>query len=50
MIGDEVPSLDMLSLGPQIDAPHSSDERVSIATMTRFWRLPAGVVDELSTA
>ena len=50
MIGDRVPGLDMLSFGPQIEAPHSPDERVSIPTVARFWRLLTGVVDELSAA
>src|SRR6185503_20945293 len=48
VIGDKVPGLDMISFGPQIEAPHSPDERVSIATVERFWRLLAGFVDELS--
>ena len=48
VIGDRVPGLDMLSFGPQIEAPHSPDERVSIPTVERFWRLLRVVVDELS--
>jgi len=48
VIGDKIPGLDMLSFGPQIEAPHSPGERVSIPTVQRFWRLLAGVVDELS--
>jgi dipeptidase D len=40
--------LDMLSIGPQIEFPHSPDERVSIPTVERFWKLLVGVVDELS--
>ncbi len=51
VIGDRVPGdLDMLSFGPQIEAPHSPDERVSVPTVERFWRLLAGVVDEFSAA
>ena len=50
VIGDKIPGLDMVSFGPQIEAPHSPDERVSIPTVERFWRLLAGVVDELSAA
>jgi dipeptidase D len=50
VIGARVPGLDMVSFGPQIEAPHSPDERVSIPTVERFWRLLAGVVDELSPA
>ena len=40
--------LDMLSFGPQIEFPHSPDERVSIPTVERFWRLLVGFVDEAS--
>jgi dipeptidase D len=50
VIGDRVPGLDMVSFGPQIEGPHSPDERISIPTVERFWRLLAGVVDELSSA
>jgi dipeptidase D len=48
VIGDKVAGLDMISFGPQIEAPHSPDERVSIATGERFWRLLVAVLDELS--
>jgi dipeptidase D len=48
VVGDKVEGLDMISFGPQIEAPHSPDERVSIPTAERFWRLVVGVVDELS--
>jgi len=50
VIGDKAPGLDMISFGPQIEAPHSPDERVSIPTVERFWQLLTGVVDELSAA
>jgi dipeptidase D len=48
VIGDKVPGLDMISFGPQIEFPHSPDERVSIPTVQRFWELLVGFVDELS--
>jgi dipeptidase D len=48
VIGDKVTGLDMISFGPQIEGPHSPDERVSIPTVDRFWRLLVGVLDELS--
>jgi dipeptidase D len=48
VIGDKVPGFDMISFGPQIEAPHSPDERVSIPTVERFWRLLVAFVDELS--
>jgi dipeptidase D len=50
VIGDKVPELDMLSLGPEIQFPHSPDERISVPTVERFWRLLVGLVDELSAA
>jgi len=51
VIGTKVSGhLDMLAIGPQIEGPHSPDERVSIATVQRFWQLLAGIVDDLSKA
>jgi dipeptidase D len=50
VIGERVPGLDMVSFGPQIEAPHSPDERVSIPSVERFWRLLVEVVDELAPA
>ena len=48
VIGDKIAGLDMISFGPQIEAPHSPDERVSVPTVERFWKLLVGMVDELS--
>jgi len=48
VIGTKVPGLDMLSFGPQIEFPHSPDERVSIPTVERFWKLLVVFVDEVS--
>jgi dipeptidase D len=48
VLGEKVPGLDMLAIGPQIEYPHSPDERVSVPTAQRFWCLLAGIVDDLS--
>jgi dipeptidase D len=48
VIGSKVPDLDMLSFGPQIEFPHSPDERVSIPTVERFWKLLVAFVDAMS--
>jgi dipeptidase D len=49
VIGGKVDQdLDMISFGPQIEFPHSPDERVSIPTVERFWTLLVALVDELS--
>ncbi len=50
VIGSKVPGLDMLSFGPQIEFPHSPDERVSIPTVERFWKLLVAFVDDVSKA
>lgn len=39
LIGEKFPGMDMLSLGPQIESPHSPDERVKIPTVANFYRL-----------
>ena len=44
VIGGKVEqALDMLSFGPQIEFPHSPDERVSVPTVERFWQLLVAV-------
>jgi len=48
LIGEKVAGLDMISIGPQIETPHSPDERVSIPTVDRFWRFLRGVLESLS--
>ena len=50
VIGEKVPGLDMIAFGPQIEAPHSPDERVSIPSVDRFWHLLTALIDELSAA
>jgi dipeptidase D len=40
--------LDMLAIGPQIESPHSPDERVSVPTVQRFWQLLVSIVDRHS--
>lgn len=33
------PQMDMVSIGPTITGPHSPDEQVNIASVTRYWQL-----------
>jgi dipeptidase D len=40
--------LDMIAIGPQVDFPHSPDERLSVPSVERFWRLLTALLDELS--
>ncbi len=48
IIGEKVPGMDMVSIGPQIEAPHSPNERVHIESVGRFWRLLTMLLDRLS--
>ena len=38
VIGAAYPGMDMISIGPTIQHPHSPDERVSVASIGRIWK------------
>ncbi len=38
ILGERYPGLDMISFGPTIKNPHSPDEKVSIASVQKFWK------------
>ena len=38
ILGRNYPDLDMISFGPTIKGAHSPDERVSIASVQKFWK------------
>ncbi|MCX7895068.1 MAG: M20/M25/M40 family metallo-hydrolase, partial [Thermoanaerobaculum sp.] len=48
LIGEKFPGMDMLSLGPQIESPHSPDERVQIPTVGKFYRLLKAILAEMA--
>jgi dipeptidase D len=48
VIGDKLPGVDMLSLGPEIVGPHAPGERLSVPATQRFYRLLGGLLDDLS--
>jgi len=48
IIGEKYPGMDMISFGPQIEFPHSPDERVRIPSVERFWRLLAATLEEIA--
>jgi len=50
IIGDRIPGMDMVSFGPDIRGPHAPGERVRPASVERFGRLLAAVLDDLSKA
>ena len=39
IIGEKIPGMDMISFGPQIEFPHSPQERVHIDSVGRFYEL-----------
>lgn len=49
IIGEKVPGMDMISYGPQIEFPHSPDERVEIGSVGRFYRVLTAMLAELAT-
>jgi dipeptidase D len=48
VIGDKLPGVEMLSLGPEIVGPHAPGERVSIPATQRFYSLLGALLDDLS--
>ncbi|HZF10032.1 MAG TPA: beta-Ala-His dipeptidase [Thermoanaerobaculia bacterium] len=50
LIGEKVPGMDMISIGPQIEGAHSPDERVKIPSVAEFWRFLTALLAELAAA
>jgi len=50
IIGEKFPGMDMISFGPQIEFPHSPDERVKVDTVGRFFDLLTATLKELARA
>lgn len=48
LIGKMVPGMDMISIGPQIEFPHSPNERVKVDSVGRFWNLLTETLKELA--
>jgi dipeptidase D len=48
IIGEMVPGMDMISFGPQIEFPHSPNERVKVDSVGRFYALLTETLKELA--
>ncbi len=48
IIGEKFPGMDMMSIGPEIEHPHSPEERVNIPSVEQFWKLLKAVMEELA--
>ncbi len=47
VIGEKYPGMQMISFGPQIEAPHSPSERLKISSVEPFWILLKGVLERV---
>jgi dipeptidase D len=48
IIGEKYPGMDMVSMGPQIEFPHSPSERVKIKSVGNFYRLLVRTLERLA--
>ncbi len=48
IIGEKYPGMDMISFGPQIEFPHSPDERVKVDSVATFWNLLTKTLERLA--
>ena len=48
IIGEKSPGMDMISFGPQIEHPHSPNERVHVASVGRFYDLLTATLRRLA--
>jgi dipeptidase D len=48
IIGEKLPGMDMVSFGPQIEWPHSPEERINIPSVEKFYTLLKEVLKEIA--
>jgi dipeptidase D len=48
VIGEKLPGIDMISIGPWIESPHSPNERVNVPSVATFWTFLTALVAELA--
>ena len=48
VLGQKVPGVEMVSIGPEIVGPHAPGEKVRISSTQRFYRLLGALLDDLS--
>ena len=47
VIGEKYPGMQLISFGPQIESPHSPNERVEIGSVAEFWKYLKAVLEKL---
>ncbi len=48
IIGEKYPGMDMISFGPQIEFPHSPDERIRVPSVEPFWDVLVATLERLA--
>lgn len=48
VIGERIPDIEMISIGPDIRGPHAPGERLGVASTQRFYRLLGALLHDLS--
>ncbi len=48
VLGEMLPGMDMVSIGPWIESPHSPRERVNIPSVATYWKFLKALVAELA--
>jgi dipeptidase D len=48
IIGEKYPGMDMVSMGPQIEFPHSPSERVKISSVANYYRLLVKTLERMA--
>lgn len=49
LIGEMIPGMDMISIGPDIEFPHSPNERVKVSSVVKFYKLLTATLEELAS-
>jgi dipeptidase D len=49
VIGDKLPGVEMISIGPTVESLHAPGERLSVSSTQRFYGLLAALLDDLSS-
>jgi dipeptidase D len=47
VIGEKYPGMQMVSFGPQIESPHSPNERIEIPSVPEFWKFLRAALERL---
>jgi dipeptidase D len=50
IIGEKYPGMDMISVGPRVEFPHSPDERIKVDTVPPFFEILTRTLERLATS